>query len=395
MTTTTRGTAMRRKKPDFVHEYLDRHGKPRIYLRRPGQKRVPLIGPLYSDAFWKAYHAAMAGDAPLPSPGSAKTKPGSMSAVIVGYYGSVEFKTLAVSTKGNYRRILERFREKHGDKPVALLETRHVNAMIDAIADKPAAANHLRKRLHTVMEYAIGAGYRTDNPISRAKRVKYKTRGYRTWTESDIAAFRKRWALKTPQRVAMELLLHTGLRRSDIVRLGPRHVEGDCFRVTIKKSQELVELVIPIHAALKAVVDRTSDDAPAFILTAFGKPRTDKAFTNWFREAAHEAGLPSNSSPHGMRKAACRRLAEAGCTPHQIQSITGHQNLKEIETYTKAVEQAALAKTAMASVTKAFHKAEVANPDDGLAEIDFNALILKDQNMQVALPRGLEPLFSP
>ena len=189
----------------------------------------------------------------------------------------------------------------------------------------------------------------------------------------------------------MELLLHTGLRRSDIVRLGPRHVEGDCFRVTIKKSQELVELVIPIHDALKTIVHRTSDEAPAFILTAFGKPRTDKAFTNWFREAAHKAGLPSNSSPHGMRKAACRRLAEAGCTPHQIQSITGHQNLKEIETYTKAVEQAALAKTAMASVTKAFHKAEVANHDDGLAEIDFNALTLKDQNMQVALPRGLEP----
>jgi hypothetical protein len=63
---------------------------------------------------------------------------------------------------------------------------------------------------------------------------------------------------------------------------------------------------------------------------------------------------------------------------------------EEIETYTKAVEQATLAKTAMASVTKAFHKAEVANPMTGY-EIDFNALILKDQNMQVALPRGLEP----
>ena len=57
--------------------------------------------------------------------------------------------------------------------------------------------------------------------------------------------------------------------------------------------------------------------------------------------------------------------------PH---TITGHQNLKEIKTYTKAVEQAALAKTAMASVTKAFHKGEVANLDDGLAEIDFRPL---------------------
>jgi site-specific recombinase XerD len=187
----------------------------------------------------------------------------------------------------------------------------------------------------------------------------------------------------------MEFLLHTGLRRSDVVRLGPRHVEGDYFRVTIKKSQELVELVIPIHDALTDIVVGTRDDAPAFILTAYGKPRTDKAFTNWFREAAHKAGLPSNSSPHGMRKAACRRLAEAGCTPHQIQAITGHQNLKEIETYTKAVEQKMLAKAAMASVTKAFHHPEVANSDDGLADIDFNALIPNDPNMQVALPRGL------
>src|SRR5258708_39533683 len=149
---------------------------------------------------------------------------------------------------------------------------------------------------------------------------------------------------------------------------------------------------LSLHDALPIC---TRDDAPAFILTAYGKPRTDKAFTNWFREAAHKAGLPSNSSPHGMRKAACRRLAEAGCTPHQIQAITGHQNLKEIETYTKAVEQKMLAKAAMASVTKAFHHPEVANSDDGLADIDFNALIPNDPNMQVALPRGLEPLFSP
>jgi hypothetical protein len=68
-----------------------------------------------------------------------------------------------------------------------------------------------------------------------------------------------------------------------------------------------------------------------------------------------------------------RRLAEAGCTPHQIQAITGHQNLKEIETYTKTVEQKMLANAAIASVTKAFHHPEVANPDDGLADIDFNA----------------------
>jgi hypothetical protein len=58
-------------------------------------------------------------------------------------------------------------------------------------------------------------------------------------------------------------------------------------------------------------------------------------------------------------------------------------------------EQAALPKTAMASVMKAFHKAEAANGEDGLAEIGFNALILKDHNMQVVLPRGIRtPVFA-
>ena len=384
---------MRRKKPKYVREYVDRHGRPRIYLRRPGQRQIPLAAPLFSEEFHRAYLAALAFEA--PAIGALKTKPGSMSAIIVGYYGSAEFKTLAVSTKQNYRRILEKFRHEHGDKPVTLLETRHINSMIDAMAEKPAAANQLRKRLHTVLEYAIGAGYRQDNPISRAKKVKYKTRGYRTWTEVDIAAFRKRWSPETPQRIAMELLLHTGLRRSDIVRLGPQNVVDDSFIVRIVKSQELVELSIPIHDTLKAIVRNASEATPAFIITAFGKPRTAKALTNWFREAAHEAGLPLNSSPHGMRKAACRRLAEAGCTPHQIQAITGHQNLKEIETYTKAVEQAALAKTAMASLTKAFDNAEVANPHYELANHGSNALMSKELSTLMALPRGLEPLFSP
>ena len=51
---------------------------------------------------------------------------------------------------------------------------------------------------------------------------------------------------------------------------------------------------------------------------------------------------------HGLRKAACRRLAEAGCTVHEIAAISGHATLKEVERYTKAADQARLAQAAMA-----------------------------------------------
>ncbi|WP_261763188.1 tyrosine-type recombinase/integrase [Asaia bogorensis] len=52
-------------------------------------------------------------------------------------------------------------------------------------------------------------------------------------------------------------------------------------------------------------------------------------------------------SGHGLRKAAARRLAEAGCTPHQIAAITGHKTLSEIERYTRAADQKKLAEEAM------------------------------------------------
>jgi integrase len=52
--------------------------------------------------------------------------------------------------------------------------------------------------------------------------------------------------------------------------------------------------------------------------------------------------------PHGLRKTACRRLAEAGCSANEIMAISGHATMKELIRYTKAADQARLARNAMA-----------------------------------------------
>jgi integrase len=84
-------------------------------------------------------------------------------------------------------------------------------------------------------------------------------------------------------------------------------------------------------------------------VTEFGKPFTAAGFGNWFREQCDTANL-RHCSAHGLRKAAARRLAEAGCTPHEIAAITGHASLKEIVRYTEAVNRKRLAQSAMAKV---------------------------------------------
>ena len=58
-------------------------------------------------------------------------------------------------------------------------------------------------------------------------------------------------------------------------------------------------------------------------------------------------GCRSGALTHGLRKAAGRRLAEAGCSANEIASITGHVTLEEVARYTKAAEQKKLARAAI------------------------------------------------
>jgi hypothetical protein len=64
-------------------------------------------------------------------------------------------------------------------------------------------------------------------------------------------------------------------------------------------------------------------------------------------ERIDQAELPERCVTHGLRNAAARRLAEAGCSANEIASITGHVSLEEVARYTKAAEQKKLARAAM------------------------------------------------
>ena len=78
------------------------------------------------------------------------------------------------------------------------------------------------------------------------------------------------------------------------------------------------------------------------------KPYGPNHFSESFREWCDAAGLPQRCKPHGLRKAACRRLAEAGCSANEIMAISGHATMKELVRYTKAADRALLARNAMA-----------------------------------------------
>jgi integrase len=129
-----------------------------------------------------------------------------------------------------------------------------------------------------------------------------------------------------------------------VIRMGAQHIRNGALHVRQEKTR--AELVIPVHPDLAAVIAAAPRDHLTFVTTRQGGPFQGSAFSRWFREQCDKAGLP-HCSAHGLRKAAARRLAEAGCTAHEIGAITGHASLTELVRYTRAADQKRLAEAAM------------------------------------------------
>jgi integrase len=339
---------MSRKLPKYVQAWVDRKtGRARYHLRRRGFKRTRLPGVPWSPQFMAAYEAAMSG--PNAAIGAGRVKSGSVAAVVAAYLDSQTFfGSKSPGTQRMRRGILERFRAAYGDRPLALLPPEWIEALLDA--KPPHAARSWLVTLRSLCEFAVKRGWLRSNPAANVKLRSVKSDGFHTVTEDEIAQFEAFHPIGSRERLAFALLLYTAQRRSDVVRMGRQHVretpEGPALYVKQRKTG--VELLIPIRPELRAVLAATPSEHLTFLVTATGKPYGDNHFSESFREWCDAAGLPKHCSAYGLRKAACRRLAEAGCSANEIMAISGHATMKELVRYTKAADQARLARNAMA-----------------------------------------------
>ena len=144
------------------------------------------------------------------------------------------------------------------------------------------------------------------------------------------------------------------------VRMGRQHMRNGVLSIVQQKTGQDVH--VPLHPELKAAIDSLPFDNLTFLVTAQGKPFSPAGCTNWFREVAREAGLPDGLSPHGLRKATCRRLAEAGCTPHEIMAISGHRSLAEVTRYTVEADRKGLAQRAVDRLDRIEPRTETVKP---------------------------------
>ena len=330
----------------YVQQYRDNRRKMRRYFRRKGG-RVALPGEPGSPEFQAAYAAALAGVTLSKGAGPAPAK-GTIAGLVAAYYGSPQFINLKASTKKTYRSVLETMRENPGEKSMTKLRRHHIVAEMGRLAETPGAANKYFRYLRQLLEHAVELEWIESNPARGVKKLRVPGDGFREWPEALIEQYESYWNVGTKQRLGFDLLLHTGQRRQSIPTMSRSHVKDGEIRVVQQKTG--AALWIPIHPALQASIDATPKTGLQFIQTEHGTPFSVAGFGNWFRKQCDKAGLPPGYSAHGLRKAAGRRLAESGCTTHEIMSVLGHKSLSEAERYTRGADQRRNARAAVNKV---------------------------------------------
>jgi integrase len=331
------------KLPPYVHGFIDRHGKGRFYFRRAGFKRAPLPGLPWSPEFMEKYEAALAGAAPIVI-GIRRSRPGTVDDAVARYLGSVAFARLAPTTRVKRRDVLERFRREHGDKRIGKLRSDHVGNLLRKL--RPFAQRNVLKALRALMVFALSDGLIDADPTAGIKLDRIKdTGGFKTWSEADIAAYRSHHKPGTRARLALELLYGTMQRRGDVIRLGRQHIQNGILSLRQQKTGAQVD--IPVLPELEAAIDAMPRaEHLTFLVTDFGKPFTAEGFGNWFRQQCNAAGVSADLSAHGLRKAGATRLAERGCSDHEIMAWGGWTTLNEVQRYTKAANRKRLAQDA-------------------------------------------------
>lgn len=279
-------------------------------------------------------------------PAAAKTvlHADSLGKLIMDFYGSRFFTDRKPSTRQLYKYALDPISKAHGHRSASTMPAEAAEKIINQIgAEKPGMANLTRAVMRRLFQFALKTKRRKDNPMIGVEA--FKVGEHHTWTDAELKQFEDKWRLGTRQRLAYALLLYTGQRVGDVVKMHRADVVDGLIHVVQEKTG--AELWVPIHPELQRAMKACPAKGLTLVGDACGRPIKRPALSALMRAAIKAAGLPPRCVSHGLRKASMRRLAESDSTANQIASISGHKTLKEVERYTKAADQKKMARQAM------------------------------------------------
>ncbi|KAF0110941.1 MAG: Integrase / recombinase [Hyphomonadaceae bacterium] len=326
-------------KRKFLEHQKTRHGRMVWYFRRAkSTPRIRLPDNPDSAEFDAAYWAALNGETVKKSQtptSSIYFRENTFGWLVTRYQAEcIDWIKLHESTKRARNNILKPMLRNHGQKPFTILSEATISRAMLARINTPAQANEFLQILRNLLKWAKKQRIVANNPALEVAFYPKSKTGFKAWTIEAVEKYRATHEIGTMARLAIEMALHTGLRRSDLIRLSPSHVKDGKIRITLQKKPNPT-VTLPMHADLAGIIKITPRNGLTYLETKHHAPYTCPGFTNAFREWARMAAL-TEFSPHGGRKHAATLLAEAGASTLQLMAAFGWSKADMAELYTKS-----------------------------------------------------------
>lgn len=347
-----------------VHKQLTRHKKWVFYYREGKGKRIRLPNP--SDkAFKAAYKAACLGSStPIE-----QTREGTLKWMWDRYTTDcARWLGYSEATKKQQRLIMAQVLENNATKAVSVFTQDVIQEAIDKKHETPAQAANLLKTFKGMFAWGKKMRLCATDPTIGVEPPEYKTDGFPAWTVEDVLAFREKHPIGTPERLAMELMLLVGLRRSDVVVVGRQHINGRILSIDTAKTGARIS--VELSDDLLKVIEATPRKGLHLVENALGRPFIKESFGNWFRVKCSEADV--TKSAHGLRKLSATLAAEGGAATHQLLAQYGWSNIATAEIYTKGVDRKRLGIEASRIVADQIWNIDRPAPDKGEGETSEN-----------------------
>lgn len=287
----------------------------------------------------------------------------SFEAIVTKYRNWLLVHNYSVHTEARMKRIMKRFtawcddlgitRPKEVTKAVLESYKRHLHhqrSKRDGEKLKSAYVRSILVYVSMFFRWCARQGYITFNPMADFDLPKREKRIARTvLSPLQMEQVFNKTKITTDaglrDRVVLETLYSTGLRRMELSNLNLNDIDKERGLVLVKLGKGKKDRLIPIGERAVAWIEKylvelrpkwaPDPDHGALFLTWFGTRLSDEQVSKLVRDALNRADVKQKGAAHILRHSMATALLDNGADIRHVQEMLGHESIQSTQIYTK------------------------------------------------------------
>ncbi len=289
------------------------------------------------DVAWVDY-SALKSNTPNEVPKTEKQKPDSKPQITLpeAYTNLLEQKRYAENTKAIYQSYFADFIRRFDGRDLKEVTKEEINGYIlELIREKKISSSQQNQRINAIKFYyeKVLGRQKEYYDIERPRKEKRLPSVLsKTEVVKIIAVIEN---LK--HQAIISTIYSAGLRRSEVVRLKPEHIDSDRMLIKIcggKGKKDRYTLLSQKLLVLLREYFREYKPGVWLFEGQTGGMYSVESVANILRRAVQKSGVKKYVTPHTLRHSFATHLLEQGVDLRYIQELLGHESSKTTEIYT-------------------------------------------------------------